>query len=281
MAAPGPIAGLAALLALAPCGPPAGSGADAFAADETTASAAANASAKPAGTPVLPASGEEGAPKAPSPSASPAVSDGAMLAACAGGSTGAPPCAPDASRSAAVAAALSAASLEDTKDRRWNLSEIAAQPVLLILAGRKGSDQAVAWGEGIHRRHPDGLAIWASPSDPSAVVVVSDADLHEVPAMLRGVVRWRIGAVIADRERQGRPGPPLLLDWEGAIPRAVGADTSGDAVVVLLDRDRAEHARFSGEPTETTLGELAAAIDALRAANGAKSGVSRDEGGAR
>lgn len=81
MAAPGPIAGLAALLALAPCGPPAGSGADAFAADETTASAAANASAKPAGTPVLPASGEEGAPKAPSPAASPAVSDGPMLAA--------------------------------------------------------------------------------------------------------------------------------------------------------------------------------------------------------
>jgi len=278
LAAPGTIAGLAALLALAPGGP---GGTDAFAADETTASSAPAAAATPDGTPVPAADGEEGASRAPSPAASPAVSDGSMLAACTGGSTGAPPCTPDASRAAAVAAALSAASLEDTKDRRWNLSEIAAQPVLLILAGRKGSDQAVAWGEGIHRRHPEGLAIWATPSDPSAVVVVSDADLHEVPAMLRGVVRWRIGAVIADRERQGRPGPPLLLDWEGVIPRAVGADTSGDAVVVLLDRDRAEHARFSGEPTETTLGELGTAIDALRAGNGAKDAGSRDEGGAR
>ena len=165
---------------------------------------------------------------------------------------------------AAVASALSGASLEDSREHRWNLAEIASHPVLLILAGRKGSDQAVAWGEGIHRRHPDGLALWAKPADPRAVVVVSDADLHEVPGFLRGLVRWRIAAVVADRERSGRQGPPLLLDWEGAVPRAVGADTSGDAVVVLLAADRVERARFSGQPTEDSLGRLAAAIDAVR-----------------
>lgn len=166
-----------------------------------------------------------------------------------------------------VATALASASLDDSKGHRWNLAEIASHPVLLLLAGRKGSDQAAAWGEGIHRRHPDGLALWATPSDPLAVVIVSDADLHEVPGVLHGIVRWRIASVIADREREGKAGPPLLLDWEGVLPRAVGADTSGDAVVVLLDRDRAERARFSGEPTEATLGALATAIDALRSAD--------------
>ena len=82
--------------------------------------------------------------------------------------------------------------------------------------------------------------------------------------MLRGVVRWRIGAVIADRERQGRPGPPLLLDWEGRVARAADIDTSGDAVVVLLDATRTERARFSGVPTDAMLDALGAAIDQVR-----------------
>lgn len=201
--------------------------------------------------------------------------NGSPLVACAPEGSSPRPCAPGTRSPASVAAALSAASLDDSKGQRWNLAEIAAQPVLLILAGRKGSDQAVAWGEGIHRRHPGGLSLWATPADPSAVVVVSDADLHEVPGVLHGLVRWRIASVVADREKSGHLGPPLLLDWDGVIPRAVGADTSGDAIVVLLDRARAEQARFSGQPTEATLGELATAIDALRAPGGASKDVAR------
>ena len=161
------------------------------------------------------------------------------------------------------AATLTGAVLEDTTGRAWALGEIASQPVLLIVAGRKGSDQAVAWGEGLHRSHPGGLALWATPGEPRNAVVISDADLHEVPGVLRGLVRWRIAAVVADRVRAGHVGPPLLLDWEGVVAHAVEADTSSDAIVVLLDRDRSERARFSGAPDETKLAAPGAALDAV------------------
>ena len=164
---------------------------------------------------------------------------------------------------ATLAATLTGAVLEDTTGRAWALGEIASQPVLLIVAGRKGSDQAVAWGEGLHRSHPGGLALWATPGEPRNAVVISDADLHEVPGVLRGLVRWRIAAVVADRVRAGHVGPPLLLDWEGVVAHAVEADTSSDAIVVLLDRDRSERARFSGAPDEAKLAALGAALDAV------------------
>lgn len=159
--------------------------------------------------------------------------------------------------------ALPGAVLEDCDGARWRLADLAGQPVVAIVAGRNGSGQATAWGEGIGRSRPGRLARWATPDDRSRIAVLSDADLRGVPALLHRLVRWRVAALVAARRREGRDEPPLLLDWEGVVATALGIDTGGDAVVVLLDAGRVERARFAGAPTDETLAAMAAAIDRL------------------
>lgn len=154
------------------------------------------------------------------------------------------------------AAPLHGIVLEDPDGRQWDLSALAGHPVLLVVADRAASGESVEWGRGIGAARPQGVAAWIVPGK---VAVVSVADLRAVPGFARGTARWIIARMVGE---QGAGGPPLLLDWEGAVAERIGARDrvpnvrlyAADGTLVLQDE---------GDATPERIARLATAIDGL------------------
>jgi hypothetical protein len=161
---------------------------------------------------------------------------------------------------------FAAVALEDPDGRPWHLGELAGVPALVAVADRGGSSQAVDWGRGIARLRPHGVAGWASAAK---VAIVSVADLRAVPGFARGAARWAIDAMI-DQQGGGATGPPLLLDWEGAVAGRLGP-RDGVANLRLYDAAGTLVLTDEGAPTAEKLERLAAAIDAVLASTPAAS----------
>ncbi|MEW6269149.1 MAG: hypothetical protein AB1689_07605 [Thermodesulfobacteriota bacterium] len=158
--------------------------------------------------------------------------------------------------------------LEDPDGKRWDLDDLAGKPVLVAVADRAGSAQAVAWGRGIAKLRPQGVAAWATAGK---VAILSIADLRAVPGFARGAARWAIDAMV-DEQAAGAKGPPLLLDWEGEVAGPV-EPRGGVANLRLYDASGTVVLRDEGEPTPEKLERLATKIDELLAASAATPGV--------
>jgi hypothetical protein len=144
--------------------------------------------------------------------------------------------------------------LEDADGKSWRMAEVDAHPLLVVVADRSASGDARAWGREIAKQRRDVLAHWAQPG---RVVIVSAADLRAVPGFARGTARW----LIAQARDDDDPGaPPLMLDWDGALANAVGANEES-ATVVLYAADGRVLLRDEGSSTPDKVARLAVAID--------------------
>lgn len=146
--------------------------------------------------------------------------------------------------------------LEDSAERSWHLGDLAGAPVLLVVAGRRWSTQADAWGSRLAQSELP-LAPWL---EEGRIAWLSIADLGRVPPWAHAAARERI----ADRER-ARPvderqrRSPLLLDWKGVVARRLDAGREG-ATVVLLSPERRTLARERGAPTDEAVARVVAAV---------------------
>jgi hypothetical protein len=155
--------------------------------------------------------------------------------------------------------------LEDPDGRQWDLSALVGQPALVVVADRGASGKAVDWGRAIGAARPQGIAPWVSPGK---VATISIADLRVVPGFARGSARWIISVLVSAQAGQG--GPPLLLDWDGAVAGRIGAQ-DGVPNVRLYAPDGSLVVRDAGDPTPDKIARLAAAIDGLVGAGGTPS----------
>lgn len=146
--------------------------------------------------------------------------------------------------------------LEDPDARAWDLSALTGHPVLLVVADRAASGESVEWGRGIAAARPQSVAAWLAPGK---VAVVSVADLRAVPGFARGTARWIIARMVGE---QGGGGPPLLLDWDGAIAARIAA-RDGVPNVRLYADDGTLALQDEGDATPESIARLAAAIDRL------------------
>lgn len=187
----------------------------------------------------------------------------ALLAACASAPRGVRaqeatpvPAASQGTASPVATAPFAGVVLEDPDERPWDLGHLVGHPVLLVVADRAASGESVEWGRGIGAARPQSVAAWIAPGK---VAVVSVADLRAVPGFARGTARWIIAAMVGE---QGAGGPPLLLDWDGAVATRIGARDempnvrlyAADGTLVLGDE---------GDATPERIARLAAAIDGL------------------
>ena len=158
--------------------------------------------------------------------------------------------------SPAASAPFAGVVLEDPDAKKWDLASLAGHPALIVVADRSASGESVEWGRGIGTARPHGVAAWIVPGK---VAVVSVADLRGVPGFARGTARWIIAKMVGE---QGPGGPPLLLDWDGAVAARIGAHDgvpnvrlyAADGTLVLSDE---------GDATPERIARLAAAIDRL------------------
>ncbi|MBY0276789.1 hypothetical protein K2Z84_15740 [Candidatus Binatia bacterium] len=146
--------------------------------------------------------------------------------------------------------------LEDPEEKPWDLALLAGHPALVVVADRSASGASVDWGRGIGAARPQGVATWIVPGK---VAVVSVADLRGVPGFAHGTARWIIAKMVGE---QGAGGPPLLLDWDGAVATRVDA-REGVPNVRLYAPDGTLVLRDEGDATPARIARLAAAIDGL------------------
>jgi hypothetical protein len=163
---------------------------------------------------------------------------------------------PTAVPSAATSAPFGGVVLEDPEERQWDLAALAGHPTLLVVADRSASGESVEWGRRIGAARPQSVAAWIVPGK---VAVVSVADLRAVPGFARGTARWIIAKMVGE---QGPGGPPLLLDWDGAVAARIGAH-DGVPNVCLYAADGTLVLRDEGDATAERIARLAAAIDGL------------------
>ena len=157
---------------------------------------------------------------------------------------------------------ISAAVLEDPDGRPWRLSELDGQPVVVVVADRAASGEAVDWGRRIGAAWGERISLW---SDRERVAVLSVADLRAVPGFARGIARWIIARLVADEaDPAGRASPPLLLDWDGVVIGALDVEPEG-ATVIVLGRDRGVEFVATGEPTEEKVARLGTALERVDA----------------
>jgi hypothetical protein len=142
--------------------------------------------------------------------------------------------------------------LEDTSGRTRALDELAGTPVLVVVADRRASEQANAWGERLASKSPP-LVAWKSPGK---VAWVSIVDGRGVPEYARGAARDRIKEK-DDPARAERM--TMLIDWKGVVAERLASE-SGRALVVLLSRDHVPFARAGGEPTDESVDRVAGAV---------------------
>ena len=155
-----------------------------------------------------------------------------------------------------AAAPFAGVVLEDPDERPWDLGRLAGHPALVVVADRSASGASVEWGRGIGAARPQGVSAWLAPGK---VAVVSVADLRAVPGFARGTARWIIAVMVGE---QGAGGPPLLLDWDGAVATRIGA-RAGVPNVRLYAADGTLVLRDEGDATPERIARLAAAIDGL------------------
>ena len=157
---------------------------------------------------------------------------------------------------ASAASPLAGIVLEDPEERKWDLSLLAGHPALVVVADRSASGESVEWGRGIGAARPQSVGTWIVPGK---VAVVSVADLRGVPGFAHGTARWIIAKMVGE---QGAGGPPLLLDWDGAVASRVDA-REGVPNVRLYAPDGTLVLRDEGDATPERIARLAAAIDGL------------------
>lgn len=158
--------------------------------------------------------------------------------------------------SASARAPLTGVILEDPEEKKWDLSLLAGHPVLVVVADRSASGESVEWGRGIGAARPQSVATWIVPGK---VAVVSVADLRGVPGFAHGTARWIIAKMVGE---QGAGGPPLLLDWDGAVASRIDA-REGVPNVRLYAPDGTLVLRDEGDATPERIARLATAIDGL------------------
>jgi hypothetical protein len=128
--------------------------------------------------------------------------------------------------------------LTDQFGQAWRLEFPRAQPSLLTVADQRGSDQVLSWVRSVRESYSQQLDIYGI------------AQLGPVPKVFRG----RIERGFCQAYRQ-----PILLDWGGELARNLGC-VKDQANIFLLDRDGTILNRWRGVATETSLAELAAAV---------------------
>jgi hypothetical protein len=146
--------------------------------------------------------------------------------------------------------------LEDPEEKPWDLGLLAGHPALVVVADRSASGESVEWGRGIGAARPQSVGTWIVPGK---VAVVSVADLRGVPGFAHGTARWIIAKMVGE---QGAGGPPLLLDWDGAVATRIDA-REGVPNVRLYAPDGTLVLRDEGDATPERIARLAAAIDEL------------------
>jgi hypothetical protein len=120
-----------------------------------------------------------------------------------------------------------------------------AQPLLLIVADRKGSEQIDAWIAAINGRYGARLEM------------IGVADVGGVPGWLQGMIRGKF--------RKKYP-YPILLDWSGKIPAALHCQPDA-ANVFLLDGTGRVLVRAQGECSAGALSRVTQAADAATKPN--------------
>jgi hypothetical protein len=146
--------------------------------------------------------------------------------------------------------------LDDDAGRSWHLDELRGEPVLLVIADRRASEQATGWGERLAARTLP-VAPWRAAGK---VAWLSVADLRRVPDYARDSARERVRDDETSRsEAERRQCSPRLLDWRGLLAERFGADR-GEALVVLLAADRRPLSNSRGAPTDATVTRLVEAI---------------------
>ena len=155
-----------------------------------------------------------------------------------------------------AASPLAGIVLEDPEERKWDLSLLAGHPALVVVADRSASGESVEWGRGIGAARPQSVGTWIVPGK---VAVVSVADLRGVPGFAHGTARWIIAKMVGE---QGAGGPPLLLDWDGAVASRIDA-REGVPNVRLYAPDGTLVLRDEGDATPERIARLATAIDGL------------------
>jgi glycosyltransferase involved in cell wall biosynthesis len=115
-----------------------------------------------------------------------------------------------------------------------------AQPLLLIVADRKGSEQIDAWIAALHSRYGARLEM------------TGVADVGGVPGWLQGLIRKKF---------QKKYPYPILLDWSGKIPAALHGQPDV-ANVFLFAPSGGVLARAQGECSADALSRMTQAADA-------------------
>jgi hypothetical protein len=162
--------------------------------------------------------------------------------------------------------------MEDQFQNRCDTAALRGHVVVLVYAGRHGSEAAVELGRTLHTHyHPSaagtdpaergrqpviGIAGWPSGVPVPDVHVIPIACVPEVPKMLHGVVRKQIS--------KGSPHLPVWLDFEGSMQRGFGI-VPDQPNVLLIDTAGIARGVITGQPDEARYAQLIAAIDQLRA----------------
>lgn len=148
--------------------------------------------------------------------------------------------------------------LEDLNGTSRTLDELAGTPVLVIVADRRASEQASAWGERLAKRVPE-LVPWR---EPGKVTWLSVVDAHGVPEYAHDAARDRI------RERQGDPvrarRTTTLIDWAGTVAERLGAE-HGRALLVLFSPGHVAFERTGGAPTDAAVDHVVEAVPSVLA----------------
>ena len=159
---------------------------------------------------------------------------------------------------ATVAEPLTGVTLEDGSGRVWHLEELRGVPVLLVIADRRASEQANAWGERLAAQ-TEVLAPWRATNK---VVWLAVADLRGVPDYARDAARARLQEREAGRsEGERRQASPLLLDWDGCLGASFEAPRA-EAFVVLLSPEQRPLIRAHGAPTTEAVARVVEALTA-------------------
>lgn len=141
--------------------------------------------------------------------------------------------------------------------RRFNLSEQAGKPVLLVFIGYDSRDTLREVLEEVRTSYPS----------LDRVVVAGVINLLFVPGMLRKTVQNFMENAI----RQGLKEVPsrfdplehliLLADWSGSVSRAYRITAVGkDAALVLIDAEGSIHGHYQGDQPAQAALELVADV---------------------
>lgn len=134
-----------------------------------------------------------------------------------------------------LALGAEAVRLEDQNGSLRTMAFPAAKPIILTIADREGSKQLEPWVRALKERLGDRVAFEGV------------ADLSRVPKPLRGLVLRRF---------KSTQNYPVMLDWEGAVPKRYKA-VEGAANVFLLSKSGEVLKHATGQAAEALVEEFA------------------------